>query len=104
VAVQLSALQQDPGLSEFDVNEKVIPATPMILMALRRAIAFGWRQEALVKNTQEVADLGKRLYERVAKLGDPQDEPPASREELCRAGLGAAKKLLDRLETGDVFV
>ena len=36
--------------------------------------------------------------------GDPQDEPPASREELCRAGLGAAKKLLDRLETGDVFV
>ncbi len=36
--------------------------------------------------------------------GDPQDEPPAWREELCRAGLGAAKKLLDRLETEDVFV
>jgi len=36
--------------------------------------------------------------------GDPQDEPPASRDELCRAGLGAAKKLLDRLETGEVFV
>ncbi|CUS32800.1 type I-G CRISPR-associated helicase/endonuclease Cas3g [Candidatus Nitrospira nitrificans] len=39
-----------------------------------------------------------------ALAGDPQDEPPASREELCRAGLGAAKKLLDRLEIGDVFV
>jgi CRISPR-associated endonuclease/helicase Cas3 len=36
--------------------------------------------------------------------GDLQDELPASREELCRAGLGAAKKLLDRLETGNVFV
>lgn len=36
--------------------------------------------------------------------GDPQDEPPALREELCRAGLGAAKKLLDRLETREVFV
>ncbi len=36
--------------------------------------------------------------------GEPQDEPSASREELCRAGLGAAKKLLDRLETEDVFV
>ena len=36
--------------------------------------------------------------------GDPQDEPPASWKELCRAGLGAAKKLLDRLETGDVLV
>ncbi len=34
--------------------------------------------------------------------GDPQDEPPASREELCRAGLGAARKLLDRLKDGDV--
>lgn len=39
-----------------------------------------------------------------ALAGDPEAEPPASREELCRAGLGAAKKLLDRLETGDVFV
>ena len=39
-----------------------------------------------------------------ALAGDPQDEPPALQEELCRAGLGAAKKLLDRLETGDVFV
>jgi CRISPR-associated endonuclease/helicase Cas3 len=36
--------------------------------------------------------------------GEPQDEPSASREELCRAGLGATKKLLDRLEIGDVFV
>ena len=36
--------------------------------------------------------------------GDPQDEPPASREELCRAGLGTARKLLDRLKDGDVRV
>lgn len=36
--------------------------------------------------------------------GDPQDEPAASPEEVCRAGLGAARKLLSRLETGDFFV
>lgn len=36
--------------------------------------------------------------------GDPQDEPSASKEELCRAGLGAAKKLMDRLKDGDVFM
>lgn len=73
----LDLFNTDPDLSGFDVD-----IAPYIRDADDADVLLFWR----------------------ALTGDPQDEPAASREELCRAGVGAAKKLLDRLETGDVFV
>jgi DNA recombination protein RmuC len=63
-----AALESDPELIEIGAKENVLLATPTSLIGILRAIAVGWREEALALNAQEVADLGKQLYERVASL------------------------------------
>ncbi len=72
-----AALEADPSLIEFSAQNHVVMATPTTLIALLRAVEFGWQQSEITKNAKAIHELGRKVYEKlviaqghVAKLGN----------------------------------
>jgi DNA recombination protein RmuC len=63
-----AALERMPGLIEEGVGQRVLLATPTTLIGVLQAIHYGWRQERVAENAQEISARGRELHERVATL------------------------------------
>lgn len=80
-----AALEADPAIVDRAIRSRVLLATPSTLIALLKAAAYGWRQEAVSQNAEEIARLGRELYDRVVNFAEHLEKTGRALEQATKA-------------------
>jgi DNA recombination protein RmuC len=95
-----AALESVPTLIEEAIDKRVVLASPTTLIALLRAISYGWRQEMLAENAERISSLGKELYERLVVFSDHLSDVGHSLEKANEGYTKAVRSFNTRLLPG----
>ncbi len=92
-----AALERDPALLEDAITNHVLLASPANLIAILRAVAYGWRQEQIAENAQQISDLGSELFFRILKFLEHMDDVRGGIERTNKAFNSAVGSLESRV-------
>jgi DNA recombination protein RmuC len=92
-----AALEHDHTLIEDAIDKRVVLASPTTLIALLRAIAYGWKQQSVAENAERIKDLGKELYDRAMKFAELFSEIAKGLERANKAYNSAVASFDSRL-------
>src|SRR5216683_115172 len=92
-----AALEQDRTLIEDAIEKRVVLASPTTLIALLRAIAYGWKQQHVAENAKKIENLGKELYDRILKFAEHLSDIAKGLERANKAYISAVSSFDSRL-------
>ena len=93
----IKAFEEDRELLDFALSNKVLIATPVTLLALLKAVSYGWQQYKLSEDIKTVAELGKNLYERLVKFSEHMERLKRAVENLVKSYNDALSSLKNRV-------